>query len=55
MVHYQDTLWCDGCGVEINWEPITKGKFRYCCKPCSTGEKCACEGPLEEYSVAEVR
>ena len=51
MISYQDTLWCDGCGVEISWEPVVKDKYEYCCKLCSQGEKCSCEEPEEEYST----
>jgi len=51
MVSYQDTLWCDGCGVEISWEPVFKDKLIYCCKSCSRREKCDCEVPEDEYST----
>lgn len=49
MVHYHDTLWCDGCGVEICWKPIQKDQRSYCCGRCLNGEVCNCAESLEEY------
>ena len=53
MVRYQDTLWCDGCGVEIRWEPEVKDDQQFCCQACSWGEKCNCEILEEEYSFPD--
>lgn len=52
MVRYRDTLWCDGCGVEIRWKPIIKDQRSYCCVRCSNGEVCNCEAVLEEVQLA---
>jgi len=51
MVRYQDTLWCDGCGIEISGEPASKDSLEYCCSLCLRGEKCNCEEPEEEIST----
>jgi hypothetical protein len=53
MVRYRDTLWCDGCGVEICWEPEVIADQEFCCKACSMGEKCSCEGLEEEYPLPD--
>ena len=53
MVRYRDTLWCDGCGVEIRWEPEVKGELQFCCQACSMGEKCNCEDIEEEYPLPD--
>ena len=53
MVRYRDTLWCDGCGVEIRWKPLQKGRLYYCCQRCLAGEVCECEEVLEDYPQAE--
>ena len=39
MVRYHDTLWCDGCGIEITWEPIEQDRLFFCCQNCFDGEK----------------
>ena len=49
MVRYRDTLWCDGCGIEIRWKPVKKGQRSYCCKRCMNGEVCDCADVLEDY------
>jgi len=49
MAWYADTFWCDGCGVEIRWEPIAKGQLIFCCRKCLVGEECDCEDFQEEY------
>ena len=49
MVWYHDTLWCDGCGVEIRWAPLEKSQHTYCCQKCLKGEECDCEEYLDEY------
>ncbi len=58
MVRIDDTIWCDGCGVEIVGKPLVitgKGshtKREYCCEACSQGLECSCLGWAEqdEYS-----
>ena len=49
MVRYHETLWCDGCGIEISWEPVEKGSLFFCCQNCMDGEKCHCVVEEEEY------
>ncbi len=49
MVWYADTLWCDGCGVEICWVPTVRGQHSYCCQNCLLGEDCDCDKYQEEY------
>jgi len=52
MVRYRDTLWCDGCGVEIRWKPVVKDQRSYCCRRCLNGEVCDCAETLEDYPTA---
>lgn len=49
MAWYADTLWCDGCGVEIHWEPLEKGQLFFCCRKCLRGEECECDDFQDEY------
>lgn len=49
MVRYQDTLWCDGCGIEITWEPVEKDRLFFCCLSCLEGENCRCGEEEEQY------
>ncbi len=49
MARYKDTLWCDGCGVEIQWEPIEKSQLFFCCRKCLLGEICDCDDFQDEY------
>ena len=48
MTHLDETIWCDGCGVEIDGPPVVVGKNHYCCKDCSQGLKCSCLNWAEE-------
>jgi len=49
MVRYRDTLWCDGCGVEIHWKPFTADRHSFCCLKCLQGEVCDCGSEPEDY------
>jgi len=49
MAWYADTLWCDGCGVEIHWPPLEKDQLVFCCRRCFLGEECDCEDFQDEY------
>lgn len=49
MVWFADTLWCDGCGVEISWNPIEASEQVYCCRKCFQGERCQCAEISEDY------
>ena len=42
MVKIKDTLFCDGCGVEILLSPVIKGHREYCCEECAQGYECEC-------------
>lgn len=42
MACYLDTVWCDGCGVEILWSPVIMRTHDYCCENCLTGLPCEC-------------
>jgi len=48
MVRYQDTIWCDGCGLEILWVPLQVGSAHYCCRDCQEGIRCECREYLEQ-------
>lgn len=48
MVRIDDTLWCDGCGVEILWAPVIYDRRYFCCEVCCRGEECDCAQRLEE-------
>ena len=42
MTRSEDTIWCDGCGVEIRWSPFIIGGQDFCCQDCADGIKCKC-------------
>ncbi len=42
MVRIEETLFCDGCGVEILWVPVVLGRLYYCCNDCMDGYQCDC-------------
>ena len=41
------TVWCNGCGAEITWNPVLAGKRRYCCQDCLEGRPCQCAERME--------
>jgi hypothetical protein len=47
MVSIEETVWCDGCGVEITWGPQVAGKHNYCCQECLQGLPCRCGERME--------
>jgi hypothetical protein len=47
MPRIEDTLWCDGCGVEILGASIKVNEKHYCCKDCSEGRECDCAEQIE--------
>ena len=47
MTRYEEITWCDGCGVEITWEPVLVEGRAYCCQDCSQGFSCACGERME--------
>ncbi len=42
MAKYLNTVWCDGCGVEILWSPVMAAAREYCCELCRDGLACQC-------------
>jgi hypothetical protein len=53
MSRSEGVIWCDGCGVEINWAPLVKfssgmkEKSDYCCEECYSGFSCQCGERME--------
>ena len=47
MTWYEETTWCDGCGVEITWVPVQDRERNYCCRDCSQGYSCTCGERME--------
>jgi len=47
MAKIDDTIFCDGCGVEIQWVPVVKGQEVYCCLDCRDGIRCTCREIVE--------
>jgi len=47
----EDTIWCDGCGVEILWTPVIAKRRDFCCEGCRDGIPCECgeREELDEY------
>ncbi len=43
-----DTVFCDGCGVEITWAPVRSKQRDYCCQDCADGYECNCGARMEE-------
>lgn len=48
MSREHETVWCDGCGVEILWSPIEETGRDFCCEECRRGWPCECGDRLEE-------
>ena len=47
MSRDEESIWCDGCGIEIRWRPLVVGKFVFCCTDCLHGRACDCLDRLE--------
>ena len=47
MNMYEDILRCDGCGIEIRWQPVRAGRLIFCCSDCQHGRPCECVDLLE--------
>ena len=43
----EDTVWCDGCGVEILWGPVVACSRNYCCTDGRDGLECKCGERME--------
>jgi hypothetical protein len=48
MAKVNDTIYCDGCGVEILCQPFTLGGRIFCCEDCANGLPCRCGEHMEE-------
>jgi hypothetical protein len=44
VVRIGETVYCDGCGVEILLSPVVVDEKYYCCRDCADGLECDC-GP----------
>lgn len=44
----KDTVWCDGCGVELFWAPVCANERDYCCEDCRDGYVCNCGTRMED-------
>jgi hypothetical protein len=42
MSRIEDTIRCDGCGVEILGAPLVVASYHYCCQDCRDGLECDC-------------
>jgi hypothetical protein len=42
MARDNDSIWCDGCGVEILWAPVCAEARDFCCADCRDGFACEC-------------
>ena len=47
MARLENTIWCDGCGVEITWIPVVHDRRDYCCQQCLAGIHCECDELVE--------
>jgi len=47
MALIDNTLFCDGCGVEIPLSPVKLNGRDYCCKDCAQGLICHCGDQME--------
>lgn len=53
MSRIENTVRCDGCGVEILGAPLVVAGYDYCCQDCRDGLECECsiryelEEPIE--------
>lgn len=48
MTHLEETLYCDGCGVEIGVGAQRVGSQVYCCPVCAQGLDCSCALRFDE-------
>ncbi len=47
-MRHEDTVFCDGCGVEVLWTPVRAGHHDYCCEDCKNGYECNCGPRMED-------
>ena len=43
----QTSIFCSGCGAEINWAPFLYEERPYCCADCVNQRGCQCGAQLE--------
>ncbi len=43
----EPTVWCKGCGAEINWAPVIVDQHYFCCEDCANGLPCQCGERME--------
>ena len=42
MGRIENTVWCDGCGIEIPLAPTKCKDYEFCCQGCAGGLPCWC-------------
>jgi hypothetical protein len=47
MVRIENSVFCDGCGVEILLAPVVQEGSLFCCKDCADGLECECSAIVE--------
>lgn len=47
MARIEETVRCDGCGVEILGSPLVVAGYYYCCQDCRDGLECECAQKME--------
>jgi hypothetical protein len=40
MGRIDDTVWCDGCGIEIPLAPTKRKDYKFCCQDCADSLPC---------------
>jgi hypothetical protein len=44
--------YCDRCGMEFDWAPVSVGDLIYCCTGCASGGPCTCARTIDDGVVA---
>ena len=47
MGKLEETVFCDGCGLEILLAPVVKNNLEHCCEDCAQGYECKCGQRIE--------
>ena len=48
-----DMRLCEACGMEFDWEGVTREGIDYCCEACARGEECTCPQHRHEYDTQQ--
>jgi hypothetical protein len=48
MSRVENTIYCDLCGAEITWQPLSEHGKDVCCQDCLEGRGCECGEDLDE-------